>query len=88
MPRSGNRFARMTMDDNSSVYVGGLAFDSSEAMLRSVFEAYGDILAIKVCFATSSTHCSVTPENGENICPPDCRSSTTKNQGSPEGLAL
>jgi RNA recognition motif-containing protein len=38
----------MTLDDESSVYVGGLAYDSTEDMLQKAFETYGDINSIKV----------------------------------------
>lgn len=38
----------MTVDDNSSIYVGGLPYDISEEALRRVFYIYGSIIAIKI----------------------------------------
>ncbi|KAL8497990.1 hypothetical protein ACS0TY_021365 [Phlomoides rotata] len=38
----------MTLDDNSSIYVGGLPYDISEEALRRVFYVYGSIIAIKI----------------------------------------
>ncbi|KAI3474326.1 hypothetical protein Pfo_029149 [Paulownia fortunei] len=37
----------MTIDDNSSIYVGGLPYDISEEGLRRVFYIYGAVLAVK-----------------------------------------
>ncbi|MCO5557914.1 hypothetical protein L7F22_011487 [Adiantum nelumboides] len=38
----------MTMDDESSVYVGGLSFDTTEDALRDKFEEFGSIVAVKI----------------------------------------
>ncbi|KAL0681365.1 hypothetical protein Bca4012_048212 [Brassica carinata] len=38
----------MTMDDNNSVYVGGLPYDVTEESLRRVFSPYGTVLDIKI----------------------------------------
>ncbi|PIN04159.1 putative splicing factor, SR protein superfamily [Handroanthus impetiginosus] len=38
----------MTIDDNSSIYVGGLPYDISEESLRRVFYIYGAVLAVKI----------------------------------------
>ncbi|CAH2072321.1 unnamed protein product [Thlaspi arvense] len=38
----------MTIDDNNSVYVGGLPYDIAEEDLRRVFSIYGTILNIKI----------------------------------------
>ncbi|KAJ0238656.1 RNA-binding [Hirschfeldia incana] len=38
----------MTMDDNNSVYVGGLPYDVTEEALRRVFSPYGTVLNIKI----------------------------------------
>lgn len=41
----------MTIDDESSVYVGGLPYNVSEDSLRDLFAMYGSIVAVKVRFA-------------------------------------
>ncbi|CAH8390087.1 unnamed protein product [Eruca vesicaria subsp. sativa] len=38
----------MTMDDNNSVYVGGLPYDVTEEALLRVFSPYGTVLDIKI----------------------------------------
>ncbi|XP_011078319.1 glycine-rich RNA-binding protein RZ1B [Sesamum indicum] len=38
----------MTIDDNSSIYVGGLPYDITEENLRRVFDIYGAVLAVKI----------------------------------------
>lgn len=38
----------MTMDDNNSVYVGGLPYDVTEEALRRVFSPYGTVHDIKI----------------------------------------
>ena len=38
----------MTIDDESSVYVGGLPYDATEETVRRVFELYGNVIAVKV----------------------------------------
>eukprot|EP00250_Pteridium_aquilinum_P004373 c14587_g1_i1 orf=324-1367(-) len=38
----------MTMDDESSIYVGGLSFDTTEDALRDKFEEFGSIAGVKI----------------------------------------
>ncbi|KAL3535802.1 hypothetical protein ACH5RR_004263 [Cinchona calisaya] len=38
----------MTIDDDSSIYVGGLPYDSTEDTLRRVFDIYGSVVAVKI----------------------------------------
>ncbi|EPS69711.1 hypothetical protein M569_05055, partial [Genlisea aurea] len=38
----------MTIDDNSSIYVGGLPYEVTEESLRRVFYVYGAVLAVKI----------------------------------------
>ncbi|GAB2210529.1 hypothetical protein Droror1_Dr00015796 [Drosera rotundifolia] len=38
----------MTIDDENSIYVGGLPYDCSEDELRRVFELYGAVVAVKI----------------------------------------
>ncbi|XP_043699615.1 serine/threonine-protein kinase fray2 [Telopea speciosissima] len=38
----------MTIDDENSIYVGGLPYDSTEETLREAFHYYGSIVAIKI----------------------------------------
>ncbi|KAI5083017.1 hypothetical protein GOP47_0002760 [Adiantum capillus-veneris] len=38
----------MAMDDDNSVYVGGLSFDTTEDALRDKFEEFGSIVAVKI----------------------------------------
>ncbi|KAK9071941.1 hypothetical protein SSX86_008372 [Deinandra increscens subsp. villosa] len=38
----------MTIDDENSVYVGNLPYDSTEDTIRSVFDIYGQIIAVKI----------------------------------------
>ncbi|KAG4930209.1 hypothetical protein AAZX31_17G115800 [Glycine max] len=38
----------MTMDDDSSIYVGGLPYDATEQTIRTVFNLYGAILDVKI----------------------------------------
>ncbi|KAL8223187.1 hypothetical protein R6Q57_020586 [Mikania cordata] len=38
----------MTIDDENSVYVGNLPYDSTEDSIRSVFDIYGQIIAVKI----------------------------------------
>ncbi|KAI7744154.1 hypothetical protein M8C21_033355 [Ambrosia artemisiifolia] len=38
----------MTVDDENSVYVGNLHYDSTEDTLRSAFDIYGQIIAVKI----------------------------------------
>ncbi|XP_022755090.1 uncharacterized protein DDB_G0284459-like [Durio zibethinus] len=38
----------MTIDDESSVYVGGLPYDATEASIRRVFNLYGAVVAVKI----------------------------------------
>lgn len=42
----------MTVDDHSSIYVGGLPYDITEDGLRRVFYVYGAVVAIKVSFSS------------------------------------
>ncbi|CAM6106361.1 unnamed protein product [Calypogeia fissa] len=52
----------MTQDDECSVYVGGLAYDSTEDMLQKSFETYGDINSIKAfTCSTPSTSPDIKP---------------------------
>ncbi|GLJ30268.1 hypothetical protein SUGI_0598680 [Cryptomeria japonica] len=37
----------MTVDDENSVYVGGLPYDSTEDSVRRAFEIYGTVIAVK-----------------------------------------
>lgn len=43
---SANR--EMTIDDDSSIYVGGLPYDATEESLRKVFDIYGSVVAVKI----------------------------------------
>ncbi|GLT72998.1 hypothetical protein SLA2020_448880 [Shorea laevis] len=38
----------MTIDDESSIYVGGLPYDATENSVRRVFDSYGDVVAVKI----------------------------------------
>ncbi|OMO57941.1 hypothetical protein COLO4_34973 [Corchorus olitorius] len=38
----------MTIDDGSSVYVGGLPYDATESNIRRIFSSYGDVIAVKI----------------------------------------
>ncbi|KAG9459401.1 hypothetical protein H6P81_003909 [Aristolochia fimbriata] len=38
----------MTVDDDNSIYVGGLPYDTTEDSLRKVFDLYGAVVAIKI----------------------------------------
>lgn len=38
----------MTIDDENSIYVGGLPYDATEKDLRRVFDLYGGVLAVKL----------------------------------------
>ena len=38
---------KMTVDDENSVYVGGLPYDSTEDSIQRAFEIYGTIIAVK-----------------------------------------
>ncbi|XVE54349.1 hypothetical protein DITRI_Ditri03aG0073400 [Diplodiscus trichospermus] len=38
----------MTIDDESSVYVGGLPYDATEASIRRAFSLYGAVVAVKI----------------------------------------
>ncbi|GMI81235.1 hypothetical protein like AT5G19960 [Hibiscus trionum] len=38
----------MTIDDESSVYVGGLPYDATESSIRHVFSVYGSVVAVKI----------------------------------------
>ncbi|KAF3442709.1 hypothetical protein FNV43_RR16626 [Rhamnella rubrinervis] len=38
----------MTIDDESSIYVGGLPYDSTEDSVRRVFDLYGAVVAVKI----------------------------------------
>ncbi|XWS26925.1 hypothetical protein CRYUN_Cryun26dG0072100 [Craigia yunnanensis] len=38
----------MTIDDESSVYVGGLPYDATEASIRRIFNLYGAVVAVKI----------------------------------------
>lgn len=38
----------MTIDDESSVYVGGLPYSANEDSVRKVFDKYGSVVAVKV----------------------------------------
>lgn len=38
----------MTMDDECSIYVGGIPYDTTEDTVRTVFNLYGAILDVKV----------------------------------------
>lgn len=55
----------MTIDDESSVYVGGLPSATTEDTVRRVFDLYGAVVAVKVthslssCFRRVSSRCFV-----------------------------
>ncbi|XP_068653523.1 uncharacterized protein [Aristolochia californica] len=38
----------MTIDDDNSIYVGGLPYDTTEESLRKVFALYGAVVAVKI----------------------------------------
>eukprot|EP00262_Sarcandra_glabra_P018733 TRINITY_DN6837_c0_g1_i1.p1 TRINITY_DN6837_c0_g1~~TRINITY_DN6837_c0_g1_i1.p1 ORF type:complete len:351 (+),score=63.64 TRINITY_DN6837_c0_g1_i1:116-1168(+) len=38
----------MTIDDDNSIYVGGLPYESSEEAIRRVFDLYGAVVAVKI----------------------------------------
>uniref|UniRef100_A0A9I9CJI2 RRM domain-containing protein n=1 Tax=Cucumis melo TaxID=3656 RepID=A0A9I9CJI2_CUCME len=38
----------MTVDDDSSIYVGGLPYDATEDTLRRIFDLYGAVVAVKI----------------------------------------
>ncbi|CAK9326610.1 unnamed protein product [Citrullus colocynthis] len=38
----------MTVDDDSSIYVGGLPYDATEDSLRRIFDLYGAVVAVKI----------------------------------------
>lgn len=38
----------MTVDDDSSIYVGGLPYDATEDSLRGIFDLYGAVVAVKI----------------------------------------
>ncbi|XP_010254265.1 PREDICTED: U1 small nuclear ribonucleoprotein 70 kDa isoform X2 [Nelumbo nucifera] len=38
----------MTIDDDNSIYVGGLPYDCTEDSLRRVFDLYGSVVAVKI----------------------------------------
>lgn len=38
----------MTIDDDNSVYVGGLPYDATEDSVRRVFDLYGQVVAVKI----------------------------------------
>ncbi|KAL4331806.1 hypothetical protein GQ457_07G040640 [Hibiscus cannabinus] len=38
----------MTINDESSVYVGGLPYDATESSIRHVFSVYGAVVAVKI----------------------------------------
>ncbi|XP_011629210.1 U1 small nuclear ribonucleoprotein 70 kDa isoform X2 [Amborella trichopoda] len=38
----------MTIDDDNSIYVGGIPYDSTEESLRRVFDLYGAVVAVKI----------------------------------------
>lgn len=38
----------MTIDDESSIYVGGLPYDATEESIRRTFDLYGAIVAVKI----------------------------------------
>lgn len=38
----------MTIDDDSSIYVGGIPYDCTDEVLRHTFEIYGSVVDIKV----------------------------------------
>ncbi|CAN6681116.1 unnamed protein product [Malus baccata var. baccata] len=38
----------MTIDDESSIYIGGLPYDATEETVRRVFELYGNVIAVKI----------------------------------------
>ncbi|XP_062148329.1 DEAD-box ATP-dependent RNA helicase 21 isoform X2 [Alnus glutinosa] len=38
----------MTIDDESSIYVGGLPYDATEDSVRRVFDSYGEVVAVKI----------------------------------------
>lgn len=51
----------MTVDDESSIYVGGLPYSATEETLRRVFDVYGAVVGIKVliilCFTIYLSLC-------------------------------
>ncbi|KMT02974.1 hypothetical protein BVRB_8g195440 isoform A [Beta vulgaris subsp. vulgaris] len=38
----------MTIDDEKSIYVGGIPYDCTESQLRRVFDLYGSVVAVKI----------------------------------------
>ncbi|KAK9268477.1 hypothetical protein L1049_000228 [Liquidambar formosana] len=38
----------MTIDDDNSIYVGGLPYDATDESIRRVFDLYGSIVAVKI----------------------------------------
>ncbi|KAE9587565.1 hypothetical protein Lal_00032016 [Lupinus albus] len=72
----------MTMDDECSIYVGGIPYDTTEDTIRTIFNLYGAILDIKIindqrtagkcyCFVTFTNPRSaidaITDMNGRSI---------------------
>ncbi|GJY81368.1 U1 small nuclear ribonucleoprotein 70 kDa isoform X2, partial [Tanacetum coccineum] len=37
----------MTIDDENSIYVGNLPYEATEATIRTAFDIYGQIIAVK-----------------------------------------
>ncbi|KAL0315640.1 UNVERIFIED_CONTAM: hypothetical protein Sradi_5442200 [Sesamum radiatum] len=58
----------MTIDDNSSIYVGGLPYDITEENLRRVFDIYGAVLAVKVFSPLIFTYFSSAYTHGCLFC--------------------
>ena len=42
----------MTIDDDNSIYVGGLPYNATEDSIRKVFNLYGAIVAVKVSLSS------------------------------------
>ena len=48
----------MAVNEETSVYVGGLPYDADEAMLRGYFEPCGSIVSVKVFHPPNPTFVS------------------------------
>ncbi|KAI3875059.1 hypothetical protein MKW98_019632 [Papaver atlanticum] len=56
----------MTIDDDNSIYVGGIPYDCTEEDIRRVFDLYGSVIAVKIINARDvggKCYCFVTFTN-------------------------
>ncbi|MCL7036675.1 hypothetical protein MKW94_010070 [Papaver nudicaule] len=56
----------MTIDDDNSIYVGGIPYDCTEENIRRVFDLYGSVIAVKIINARDvggKCYCFVTFTN-------------------------